>query len=88
MDGQQNLEEEIDTLECIYNNLDSVSNMLKSLSSDGYNVLISQCQELLNDVDYLLIDKQDAYDLLDENQLVETRLERYEREIEYKKIQI
>jgi hypothetical protein len=82
-----NLEEEIDTLEYAYDNLDTVISMLKSLSSDKYNTMISQCQELLNDIDYIITDKQEKLDIYDRQQLVESRLERYEREIEYRKMQ-
>lgn len=86
MDGQ-NLEEEIDVLEYSYNILDSVVTMLKDLSSEKYNIIISQCQELLNDIDYILIDKQEQLDEYSKQQLLESRLERYEREIEYRKMQ-
>ena len=86
MDGQ-NLEEEIDVLEYSYDILDSVTTMLKNLSSERYNIIISQCQELLNDIDYILIDEQKQLDEYSKQQLLESRLERYEREIEYKKMQ-
>ena len=86
MDGQ-NLEEEIDVLEYSYDILDSVVTMLKDLSSEKYNIIISQCQELLNDIDYILIDEQEQLDEYDKQQLLESRLERYEREIEYRKMQ-
>lgn len=86
MDGQ-NLEEEIDVLEYSYNILDSVVTMLKDLSSEKYNIIISQCQELLNDIDYILIDEQEQLDEYSKQQLLESRLERYEREIEYRKMQ-
>lgn len=86
MDGQ-NLEEEIDVLEYSYDVLDSVTTMLKNLSSERYNIIISQCQELLNDIDYILIDEQEQLDGYDKQQLLESRLERYEREIEYRKMQ-
>ena len=86
MDGQ-NLEEEIDVLEYSYDILDSVITMLKDLSSEKYNIIISQCQELLNDIDYILIDEQEQLDEYSKQQLLESRLERYEREIEYKKMQ-
>lgn len=86
MDGQ-NLEEEIDVLEYSYDILDSVTTMLKNLSSERYNIIISQCQELLNDIDYILIDEQEQLDGYDKQQLLESRLERYEREIEYRKMQ-
>ena len=86
MDGQ-NLEEEIDVLEYSYDILDSVVTMLKDLSSEKYNIIISQCQELLNDIDYILIDEQKQLDEYSKQQLLESRLERYEREIEYKKMQ-
>lgn len=86
MDGQ-NLEEEIDVLEYSYDILDSVVTMLKDLSSEKYNIIISQCQELLNDIDYILIDEQKQLDEYSKQQLLESRLERYEREIEYRKMQ-
>ncbi len=86
MDGQ-NLEEEIDVLEYSYDILDSVVTMLKDLSSEKYNIIISQCQELLNDIDYILIDEQEQLDEYSKQQLLESRLERYEREIEYRKVQ-
>lgn len=86
MDGQ-NLEEEIDVLEYSYDILDSVVTMLKDLSSEKYNIIISQCQELLNDIDYILIDEQEQLDEYSKQQLLESRLERYEREIEYRKMQ-
>ena len=86
MDGQ-NLEEEIDVLEYSYNILDSVVTMLKDLSSEKYNIIISQCQELLNDIDYILIDEHEQLDEYSKQQLLESRLERYEREIEYRKMQ-
>lgn len=84
---EQNLEEEIDVLEYSYDILDSVTTMLKNLSSERYNIIISQCQELLNDIDYILIDEQEQLDGYDKQQLLESRLERYEREIEYRKMQ-
>ena len=86
MDGQ-NLEEEIDVLEYSYDILDSVVTMLKDLSSEKYNIIISQCQELLNDIDYILIDEQEQLDEYSKQQLLESRLERYKREIEYRKMQ-
>ena len=86
MDGQ-NLEEEIDVLEYSYDILDSVVTMLKDLSSEKYNIIISQCQELLNDIDYILIDEQEQLNEYSKQQLLESRLERYEREIEYRKMQ-
>ena len=86
MDGQ-NLEEEIDVLEYSYDILDSVITMLKDLSSEKYNIIISQCQELLNDIDYILIDEHEQLDEYSKQQLLESRLERYEREIEYRKMQ-
>lgn len=86
MDGQ-NLEEEIDVLEYSYDILDSVVTMLKDLSSEKYNIIISQCQELLNDIDYILIDEHEQLDEYSKQQLLESRLERYEREIEYRKTQ-
>lgn len=86
MDGQ-NLEEEIDVLEYSYDILDSVTTMLKNLSSEKYNIIISQCQELLNDIDYILIDEQEQLNEYSKQQLLESRLERYEREIEYRKMQ-
>ena len=86
MDGQ-NLEEEIDVLEYSYDILDSVTTMLKNLSSERYNIIISQCQELLNDIDYILIDEHEQLDEYSKQQLLESRLERYEREIEYRKMQ-
>ena len=86
MDGQ-NLEEEIDVLEYSYDILDSVVTMLKDLSSEKYNIIISQCQELLNDIDYILIDEQEQLDEYNKQQLLESHLERYEREIEYRKMQ-
>ena len=86
MDGQ-NLEEEIDVLEYSYDILDSVVTMLKDLSSEKYNIILSQCQELLNDIDYILIDEQEHLDEYSKQQLLESRLERYEREIEYRKMQ-
>lgn len=84
---EQNLEEEIDVLEYSYDILDSVVTMLKDLSSEKYNIIISQCQELLNDIDYILIDEQEQLDEYSKQQLLESRLERYEREIEYRKMQ-
>ena len=86
MDGQ-NLEEEIYVLEYSYDILDYVVTMLKDLSSEKYNIIISQCQELLNDIDYILIDEQEQLDEYSKQQLLESRLERYEREIEYRKMQ-
>ena len=86
MDGQ-NLEEEIDVLEYSYDILDSVVTMLKDLSSEKYNIIISQCQELLNDIDYILIDEHEQLDEYSKQQLLESRLERYEREMEYRKMQ-
>ena len=86
MDGQ-NLEEEIDVLEYSYDILDSVVTMLKDLSSEKYNIIISQCQELLNDIDYILIDEHEQLDEYSKQQLLESRLERYKREIEYRKMQ-
>ena len=86
MDGQ-NLEEEIDVLEYSYDILDSVVTMFKDLSSEKYNIIISQCQELLNDIDYILIDEHEQLDEYSKQQLLESRLERYEREIEYRKMQ-
>ena len=86
MDGQ-NLEEEIDVLEYSYDILDSDITMLKDLSSEKYNIIISQCQELLNDIDYILIDEQEQLNEYSKQQLLESRLERYEREIEYRKMQ-
>lgn len=86
MDGQ-NLEEEIDVLEYSYDILDSVVTMLKDLSSEKYNIIISQCQELLNDIDYILIDEHEQLDEYSKQQLLESRLERYEREIKYRKMQ-
>lgn len=82
-----NLEEEIDTLEYAYDNLDTIITMLKNLSSEEYGFMISQCQELLNDIDYTLIDKQEQLEEYDEQQFLEARLERYEREVEYRKMQ-
>ena len=61
--------------------------MLKNLSSERYNIIISQCQELLNDIDYILIDEHEQLDEYSKQQLLESRLERYEREIEYRKMQ-
>ena len=61
--------------------------MLKDLSSEKYNIIISQCQELLNDIDYILIDEHEQLDEYSKQQLLESRLERYEREIEYRKMQ-
>ena len=84
---EQNLEEEIDVLEYSYDILDSVVTMLKDLSSEKYNIIISQCQELLNDIDYILIDEHEQLDEYSKQQLLESRLERYEREIEYRKMQ-
>ena len=86
MDGQ-NLEEEVDVLEYSYDILDSVVTMLKDLSSEKYNIIISQCQELLNDIDYILIDEHEQLDEYSKQQLLESRLETYEREIEYRKMQ-
>ncbi|MGN1326494.1 MAG: hypothetical protein ACI4VQ_00180 [Clostridia bacterium] len=86
MDGQ-NLEEEIDILEYTCDVLDTITIMLKNLSSEEYNIMISQCQELLNDIDYILIDKQEQLNRYNKQQLLESRLERYEREIEYRKMQ-
>ena len=85
--NEQNLEEEIDILEYTLDNLDSLISSLKGLSSKEYELIISQAQELLNDIDYILIDKQQKLDLFSEQQLLESRLERYEREMEYKKMQ-
>ena len=61
--------------------------MLKNLSSDEHNIIVSQMQELLSDIDYILIDKQEQLDEYNKQQLIESRLERYEREIEYRKMQ-
>lgn len=86
MDGQ-NLEEEIDVLEYSCNVLDDVICALSELPSEKYNTIISQCKELLNDMDYIFIDKQEELDRYSKQQLLESRLERYEKEIEYKKMQ-
>lgn len=85
--NEKNLEEEIDVLECIYDKIDFAMSMFKDLSSENYNAIVSQMQELLNDIDYIIIDKQEQLDEYDKQQLVESRLERYEREIEYRKMQ-
>ncbi len=85
--NEENLEEEIDVLECIYDKIDFAMSMFKDLSSENYNAIVSQMQELLNDIDYIIIDKQEQLDEYDKQQLVESRLERYEREIEYRKMQ-
>lgn len=85
--NEENLEEEIDVLECIYDKIDFAMSMFKDLSSENYNAIVSQMQELLNDIDYIIIDKQEQLDKYDKQQLVESRLERYEREIEYRKMQ-
>lgn len=82
--NEQCLEEEIEVLECSYNNLDDIINMLKDLSSEKYGMIISQCQELLNEIDYVLTDKEEELNGLNINQLKENRLQRYEREINYK----
>ena len=82
-----NLEEEIEALECVFNNIDDAISTLKNLSSNQYGCMISQCQELLNDIDYSLIDKQEMLDNYTKQQLMESRLERYEREINYKQKQ-
>lgn len=86
MDEQQDLEEEIDILEYAWDNLDNVITMLKSISSNEYSATISQAQELLNNIDYTLIDKQEQLDEFNKQQLQELRWERYEREIEYKNL--
>lgn len=83
----ENLEEEIDVLEYSYDNIDSIMTMLKTLPSEQYKTMISQCQELLNDIDYILVDKQERLDEYDKQQLIESRLERYEREVEYRNLQ-
>lgn len=85
--NEGNLEEEIDVLECIYDKIDFAMSMFKDLSSENYNAIVSQMQELLNDIDYIIIGKQEQLDEYDKQQLVESRLERYEREIEYRKMQ-
>lgn len=82
-----NLEEEIDILECVYDNLETSLIMLNELCSDEHKMIISQMQELLNDLDYTLFDKQEELDEYNEQELLESRLERYEREIEYQKMQ-
>ena len=61
--------------------------MFNDLSSEMYKTIVSQMQELLNDIDYILIDKQEQLDEYTKQQLAESRLERYEREIEYRKMQ-
>lgn len=79
-----NLEEEIEALERVFTNIDDAISTLKNLSSNQYGCMISQCQELLNDVDYNLIEKQEMLDSYTKQQLIESRLERYEREIHYR----
>lgn len=85
--GEQDLEEEIDVLDYAYGMLEDSMSALKNLSSEELNTIVSQMQELLNDIDYILIDKQEQLDEYDKQQLAEARLERYEREIEYRKNQ-
>lgn len=85
--SEKNLEEEIDILECVYDNIDFAISMFNDLSSEMYKTIVSQMQELLNDIDYILIDKQEQLDEYTKQQLAESRLERYEREIEYRKMQ-
>ena len=85
--NEENLEEEIDALEYVFDNIETAINTIKELSSENYNIIVSQMQELLNDIDYILIDKQERLDKYNKQQLMESRLERYEREIEYRKMQ-
>lgn len=83
-----NLEEEIDSLEYVYDNLDNVISTLKNLSpSETYNIMISQAQELLNDADYVLIDKQQELDNFTREQLFDLRVERQQREANFKSIE-
>ena len=84
---EQNLEEEIDTLEYIFDNIDTATSLLKTLPSEDYNFLLLQSQELLNNIDFVLSDKQDVFDAFCREQLEASRLDRYEREIEYRKMQ-
>ena len=84
---EQNLEEEIDTLEYVLDDLNAMIYHLKNLSSKQYSYVISQMQELYDDLDYILIEKEDALDNYSKQQLIELRLERYERELEYRKNQ-
>lgn len=84
---EQNLEEEVDTLEYVLDNLSAMVYHLKNISSKEYVYVISQMQEVLNDLDYILIEKEEALDNYNEQQLIESRLERYERELEYRKNQ-
>lgn len=84
---EQNLEEEVDTLEYVLDNLSAMVYHLKNISSKEYTYVISQMQEVLNDLDYILIEKEEALDNYNEQQLIESRLERYERELEYRKNQ-
>ena len=51
------------------------------------NFFVLSFQELLNDIDYILIDEHEQLDEYSKQQLLESRLERYEREIEYRKMQ-
>ena len=60
--SEKNLEEEIDILECVYDNIDFAISMFNDLSSEMYKTIVSQMQELLNDIDYILIDKQEQLD--------------------------
>lgn len=83
-----NLEEEIDSLEYVYDNLDNVISTLKNLSpSETYNIMISQAQELLNNADYVLIDKQQELDNFTREQLFDLRVERQQREANFKSIE-
>lgn len=86
MQYQQDLEEEIDVLEYAYDNLEGIINVLKGFSSEGHQEIMVKAQELLNDIDYELMDKEDALDELNEIQLRELRCEKCERELEYQKM--
>lgn len=83
-----NLEEEIDSLEYVYDNLDNVISTLRNLSpSETYSIMISQAQELLNDADNVLIDKQQELDNFSREQLFDLRVERQQREANFKLLQ-
>lgn len=81
---EQYLEEEIEVIEYSYNNISDVIAMLKNLSSERYGMLISQCQGLLNDIDYILADKEEELNSYSQQELIESRLERNKRESEAK----
>ena len=76
----KSLEEEIDILDYSYSCIDSIVSMLKECDSEDYKVPILQAQELLNEIDNLLLNKEDELDDYDEQQLIDSRIERYKKE--------